>query len=270
MRIIFTSDLHSNKLLYSELLDLINKSKADVLIIGGDLFDYSSNVEPQMKFAEEFLYEFFKKIHIPIYIVNGNCDRVKAINYLHELEREGIINILALSGISINNIKLIGYEYVPPTPFKIKDWERRDLASDSINFQIPCLLSNENDNLDLVSSDFLNKLPSIEDELNVLHEKKAIWVMHSPPYGGVLDKTNAGIYAGSKAIRSHIERVQPCLTLHGHIHEAPVVSKQWAECIGNTISINPGSGEALHAVTCDIDEDGNIISVLHNLYGKLK
>ncbi len=44
------------------------------------------------------------------------------------------------------------------------------------------------------------------------------------------------ISAGSKAVRDSIERYQPVLGLHGHIHESRGVYK-----LGKTICINPGS-----------------------------
>jgi Icc-related predicted phosphoesterase len=37
-------------------------------------------------------------------------------------------------------------------------------------------------------------------------------------------------------VRGFIDRHQPCLTLHGHIHESP-----GAVSLGRTRSINPGS-----------------------------
>ncbi len=42
-------------------------------------------------------------------------------------------------------------------------------------------------------------------------------------------------------MRRWIEERQPLLTLHGHIHESPVLSGHWAERIGNTICVNPGA-----------------------------
>lgn len=271
MRFIFVSDLHSNRVLYDELEELIVNVAANALIIGGDIFDYSSDAEPQLAFAREFLYDFFKKINIEIYAIPGNCDRPKAVKYLNDMKKELGINLLGLVGTNVhNNIKLFGYANIPPSPFKIKDYERRDMAIDLICFETPCLLSNSNGELNLVNCDFLNNLPSIEEELNCLYIKKSIWVMHSPPYGGILDITHTGIYAGSKAIRRQIERVQPCITLHGHIHEAPAISNKWAERIGRTLSVNPGTVESLHAIIFDMDECGNIIYIKHNVYGELR
>jgi len=269
MRFIFVSDLHSNKALYSDLEKLIFLDKPDILIIGGDLFTYSPHAEPQIEFAKEYLGQFIKRIDIPVYIVPGNCDKPISINYLKKMQVNGLLNFFNLSGTNINDIEFIGYHYIQPNPFKIRDWERRDLKDDNIVLEGTCLLSDSNDKLNVVPNNFLNYLPSIEEDLSVLNNKKSIWVIHTPPFGGILDKNYANAYGGSKAARKSIERVQPILTLHGHIHEAPCMSGRWSEQIGNTISINPGSGESLHAVICDIDAEGKIISIVHTTYGKL-
>ena len=42
--------------------------------------------------------------------------------------------------------------------------------------------------------------------------------------------------AGSESVRAAIERYQPMLGLHGHIHESQAVAS-----LGRTICINPGS-----------------------------
>ncbi len=41
---------------------------------------------------------------------------------------------------------------------------------------------------------------------------------------------------GSTAVRAVLERVQPVLSLHGHIHESRAITK-----VGRTVAINPGS-----------------------------
>jgi Icc-related predicted phosphoesterase len=78
---------------------------------------------------------------------------------------------------------------------------------------------------------------------------KAIFNLHCPPYKSGLDEAPAidadlkllhGGRAlrpvGSTAVRESIERHQPLLSLHGHIHESKGAVK-----IGKTLSINPGS-----------------------------
>jgi len=77
----------------------------------------------------------------------------------------------------------------------------------------------------------------------------AIFNIHVPPYKSGLDEApeldkdlrpvlagNSMIPVGSTALRSAIEKVQPLLSLHGHIHEG-----RGAMRIGKTLCINPGS-----------------------------
>jgi len=90
---------------------------------------------------------------------------------------------------------------------------------------------------------------------------------HAPPFQSGLDdapeldvslkvQTSMGQTrfkpVGSTAVRSAIERYQPLLGLHGHVHEAHASCK-----IGRTICINPGSdyGEGiLHGVLITLDK----------------
>lgn len=78
---------------------------------------------------------------------------------------------------------------------------------------------------------------------------KAIFNLHCPPFKSGLDEAPAidadlrllhGGRAlrpvGSTAVRQAIERHQPLISLHGHIHESKGAVK-----IGKTLSINPGS-----------------------------
>ena len=78
---------------------------------------------------------------------------------------------------------------------------------------------------------------------------KAIFNLHCPPYKSGLDEAPAidadlkllhGGRAlrpvGSTAVRGAIERHQPLISLHGHIHESKGAVK-----LGKTLSINPGS-----------------------------
>jgi Icc-related predicted phosphoesterase len=91
--------------------------------------------------------------------------------------------------------------------------------------------------------------------------------IHVPPHGSSLDiaplldtsvsppRPIAGQNGpvGSTAVRDFIERHQPRLTLHGHIHESP-----GAVTLGHTLAINPGSEYAegvLRAVLVTVTPD---------------
>jgi Icc-related predicted phosphoesterase len=78
---------------------------------------------------------------------------------------------------------------------------------------------------------------------------KLICNIHCPPFASGLDEAPeldedlhpkfAGrslVPVGSKAVRTFLERHQPLLSLHGHIHEGRGLTR-----IGKTLTINPGS-----------------------------
>ena len=117
---------------------------------------------------------------------------------------------------------------------------------------------------------YLRKRGTIHEDLNGLPKpidyRKAIYLMHSPPFGIKLDLIQGGNPAGSRSIKNFIEGNQPLLTLHGHIHESPEISGTYFDRIGETISINPGqfglSGRdstKLHAVTFEME---NVVETL--------
>ncbi len=75
----------------------------------------------------------------------------------------------------------------------------------------------------------------------------AIFNFHAPPYGSSLDlapeldkkltqATEKKVHVGSKAVAKMIEKYQPLIGLHGHIHES-----RGAQKIKRTVVINPGS-----------------------------
>jgi Icc-related predicted phosphoesterase len=92
---------------------------------------------------------------------------------------------------------------------------------------------------------------------------------HCPPYDSGLDtaqQLNADLSivtkggqpvagpVGSTAVRAAIERCQPILSLHGHIHESKAATK-----IGPTLAINPGSEYPeglLRGAVIDLDPGG--------------
>lgn len=118
--------------------------------------------------------------------------------------------------------------------------------------------------IEMISSGWSNRTPwhtyREEDEpalarryeamiANLKNPKQAVFNIHVPPYKSNLDEApeldenlrpkyagNALKPVGSTALRAVIEKYQPLLGLHGHIHEGRGHSR-----IGKTLCINPGS-----------------------------
>src|SRR3972149_1151812 len=90
--------------------------------------------------------------------------------------------------------------------------------------------------------------PMLEELIAKVHDKSnAIFNFHVPPFGYALDlapelskdlvqAADRKIHVGSHAVAKMIEKYQPLLGLHGHIHESRGVQK-----VKRTTIINPGS-----------------------------
>jgi len=96
-----------------------------------------------------------------------------------------------------------------------------------------------------------SQIASLIDTAAEHAEGPLIFNIHVPPKGTKLDicprldedlrpvirnGTMEQIHAGSQAVREAIDRLQPTLSLHGHIHESPGF-----QLMGNTVAVNPGS-----------------------------
>jgi Icc-related predicted phosphoesterase len=102
---------------------------------------------------------------------------------------------------------------------------------------------------DIPEEELMKRIESMTSKLR--NPARSIFNFHCPPYDTTLDsaplldeklqpKLSASgpvmAPAGSKSVRAEIERLQPLLGLHGHIHE----SKGYFP-LGRTICVNPGS-----------------------------
>ncbi len=278
MKFLYTSDLHGEIHLYQQLFSLAVSSSSEILVIGGDLLPsfaptkrYEDMVPTQRTFINQFLSPFFKRIleSAPIrqiFLIPGNWDL--GYPFLFRETTEQIIDLNQRRHRLKNGFEIIGYPFVPPTPFRPKDYEKMDDRKAPWPPQKNPSYIRSSDQADrLVPIDpylYLRGRETIEEDLDrlpkPLHPKRAIYVMHSPPLATRLDLIRGGKAAGSRSIKVFIEKNQPLLTLHGHIHEAPELSGAYMDRIGETLSVNPGQGigttsdiSRLHAVTFEME-----------------
>jgi Icc-related predicted phosphoesterase len=102
---------------------------------------------------------------------------------------------------------------------------------------------------ELTEEQIYERVAALADEVGDM--SRCIFNLHVPPYDSTLDTAPALdenlavvmsgsapklIGVGSTAVRELIERYQPLLSLHGHVHESPGATR-----IGRTLAINPGS-----------------------------
>jgi Icc-related predicted phosphoesterase len=265
-KIIYTADIHGNEAQYRKLVEFAVRARADSIIIGGDLAPKSAPsdeyIASQRSFLEACLPRFLSPLKkaLPdsnVFLMLGNDD-VAVNSSVLASKAKGLYKVIHNRRLPLaKGFEIVGYSYVPITPFGIKDWEKYDLSSPPpsleyaygqrklTNYRMSGFRTAASGWVDfrflpeMESSDSIQK--DLEQKLFTASPRKTVYVMHSPPSDTSLDMTIARQHVGSFAEKLFIERLQPYLTLHGHIHETVFVSGGFKQQIGKTLCIAPGN-----------------------------
>ena len=162
--------------------------------------------------------EKFRGSNIRCFVCPGNDDEMEVDDVVRRAE---MVELGEGRVVEIDGFSMISTGWSNPTPWKT----HREDSEEQLAERIEAMAAQVPD-------------PS-----------RAIFNLHCPPYRSGLDEAPAidadmklmhGGRAlrpvGSTAVREAIERHQPLISLHGHIHESKGAVK-----IGKTLSINPGS-----------------------------
>ncbi len=187
-------------------------------LVASELFPTAmrKSVRSWLELAEQRLEE----VGIPAFVMLGNDDYPELAGMLHGRWLRYVEDqVVRLPG----GFEMISLGYSNRTP-----WDSpRELDDDDLGARIETLADKLSD------------------------PAHAVFNLHCPPHGTHLDQaalldrqlrphTEGGQVligaVGSAAIRKLIERYQPMLGLHGHIHESP-----GAQRLGRSLVLNPGS-----------------------------
>jgi Icc-related predicted phosphoesterase len=251
-RCFFASDLHGSSDRYRTLLALAEEERPRAVFLGGDLLPHhwavrrgsgdiiSEVIEPGVRSLRERCGD-----DAPVFfVILGNDDDRLSEDALVDGDRRGLWTYAHERWSDLDSQPVLGYAYVPPTPFQLKDWERYDVSR---SIDPGCVSPEEGQRTVPVDPDAI-RYGTITADLDRLTDgrelDRAIFLFHSPPYRTVLDRAGLDgqsvdyvpldVHVGSIAIQRFIEDRQPLLTLHGHIHEAPRLTGEWRMKIGRT------------------------------------
>jgi len=282
-RLVYASDLHGSLELYRAAGEAALRAQADAIVLGGDLCPGTPSAsathlpaaQPEFLRREVGpLVEQWKQAHPPlrVFAIPGNDDCQTILPALDDMGRKGLVENLHQRAAGLGPYTLVGLAFVPPTPFSIKDFERRDSAqAPRLQPQIArCVLGTARGFETIKDFDvYLSFHPTIAEELSRLpagEPERTIAVIHCPPFETRCDVLFDGQHIGSVAVRHWIERRQPLLTLHGHIHESPCVSGGFFDRIGKTTVVNPGCDyQRPHLVFIDL---ANLAELEHSVDGR--
>jgi uncharacterized protein len=257
--VFFVSDLHGDTLRYKALMKAIREDVPPAIFIGGDIMPHFARHISDDDFFSDFLFPELRNLktemaeeYPSIFIIMGNDDpRIEEENMILG-QNEGLWNYIHNRKTALGDFPVYGYACVPPTPFRLKDWERFDVSRYTDPGCIPptegtrSMETGEDIEFATIQND-LFRLSGIDDL------SRAIFLFHSPPYqthldraaldGMMIDHVPLDVHVGSIAIKRFIEERKPFITLHGHVHESTRLTGHWMEKTGETFAFNAATDQ---------------------------
>jgi hypothetical protein len=189
--------------------------------------------------------ERLKDTHIVCYMTGGNDDAQDIVDLIKDTDHVRNPDNKVVYIDDIHEMASLGWGN--PTPWKTP----RECSDEEIGERVEKLVSNVKDMNNAV---FNFHIPPKDSELDDAAQLDTSFYPPRPIYKGGQIMTFG---AGSQSIRNAIEKRQPLLGLHGHIHESKGARK-----IGRTLCVNPGSeyGESIiRGAILDI-ADGKVLN----------
>ncbi|MFW3145416.1 MAG: metallophosphoesterase family protein [Thermoplasmatota archaeon] len=264
MKCLFVSDLHGCKDRYRSLFKRVEDGGIDVVLLGGDLLPPVGDV-PEFISAELLspISQLRDRGHgIEFFAIMGNDDPRFYEHTFIEADKDMIFHLLHERVVRMGEIFFAGYPFVPPTPFRLKDWERYDVSQHVDPGCVSPLEGYRTLEVDLKRIRYETILNDLEKLSARSDPRRTVYLFHSPPYrtnldradldGIMVDHVPMDLHVGSIAIRRFIEDHSPLITLHGHIHESARITGSWKDTIGDTHMFTAAhDGKELAAVLFD-------------------
>jgi len=255
----FVSDLHGHRHRYGALVRQVLLDRPQALFLGGDLMPHFARMTEPGDFFADYLLPLFRDLrkemgpHYPnVFAILGNDDPAIEEELMLEGETEGLWHYQHNRKTAFGPYTVYGYSCIPPTPFRLKDWERYDVS----RFADPgCVHPTEGSRT--VEPDEDIEYATIKKDLERLTGdddlSEAIFLFHTPPYQTSLDRAALDgvmvehvpldVHVGSIAVKELIASRRPWITLHGHVHESTRLTGAWYERIGETHAFNAATDE---------------------------
>jgi hypothetical protein len=201
LKILVIADIHGEFEKFSRMVDRMREHDFDLVICPGDFTDMYNTPEgfSQLDVAElivQKLLSFGK----PVLCIPGNHEPYEILDVFEEYD----VNLHGRVR-KIDEYELTGFGGAA-TPFNTKFEPTEEEIKQALGAKVKEVRG------------------------------KFVLVVHNPPFGTNLDKTEAGEHVGSKAVREFIEKEKPILAISAHIHEAGGIDK-----LGKTALFYPGA-----------------------------
>jgi Icc-related predicted phosphoesterase len=265
---LFASDLHGRPDRYEKLCAATLRERPAGVFLGGDLLAHYGPRGVGAATLVQIFGDLRSRMgagYPEVFVILGNDDPRIEESILVKAEEKGVWTYAHGRAIPFGSYEVLGYANVPPTPFRLKDWERYDVS----RYVDPgCVSPEEGAHSVPVSPDEI-RYGTIAKDLEALAAgrslERTIFLFHTAPYRTALDRAGLDgmlvdgvamdVHVGSIAVRRLIEERQPLVTLHGHVHESARLSGSWRDRIGRTHAFSAAhDGPELALVRFDPDD----------------
>lgn len=268
----FVSDLHGKTDRYRKLFGAVSAERPKAVFIGGDIMPSLRHAAASGDFLRDFFLAELDRLRNELgaayprmFVILGNDDPRAVEPALVEAAGAGLLSYPHGRKEPFGPWTVYGYCYAPPSPFLLKDWERYDVS----RYVDPGCVSPEEGWRTVEVDPDEAQFATIAQDLDALvgsdDLENAVFLFHAPPHesnldraaldGKTFDHVPLDVHVGSIAIRRFIEKRQPLLTLHGHIHESARITGSWRDSFGRTVALSAAhDGAELSLVRFDLED----------------
>lgn len=283
MNCLFTSDLHGKPERYDALFGRIIETRPRAVFLGGDLvggaLHQRRGTDPAV-FLDTIIFSGLRRVktdlgaEMPkIFVIMGNDDPKVLEPLFFHAETGGLWTYIHNRNIFWEGFSIYGYACVPPSPFRLKDWERYDVSR---FVDVGCIPPEEGYHTVPGEPETL-RFATMKDDIEALTGdndlSKAIMLFHAPPYqtgldraaldGMMVDHAPVDVHVGSIAVRDFILAHKPMLTLHGHVHETTRLTGIFKEKLAGTWAFaGAHDGPELAVIEWEADNPGAAVRTL--------
>lgn len=250
--LVFATDLHGNAHAYDALFRAAVEQQASAIALGGDLLPHA-RLAGQADCLRTWLLPRLRGFHekhpkVSVFGMLGNDDWGVLQRELEEAEREGTFFCLHQRAHKLaEELWIAGSSFVPVTPFGMSDFDRFDAPGWGPPGKLHPPLFSRGEEVVEGTLEEIERRETVQESLAALAKlsppRRTVYVLHAPPWRTKLDQLFDRTHVGSAAVRKFIEKHRPPVTLHGHIHESPLVSGSISDTIGETLVLNPGDSQ---------------------------
>ena len=260
MTVAVFADLHGIPSRFEKIRRLVDEGTKTILLAG----DIASSGPPNFQrtnVKQCFDILLAGKPDVRIYSIPGNDDW----RIVEETMREfPVVSVPMDRAYPLDDAySVVGYPYVPITPFMYKDYEKWDderypeMPSDPADVE-PAMIARQlnlegyrSRGLELYAFRFdpAERADNISADMKKLaglsNPRKTVYLFHCPPFGhfDFAFSLEGRVHIGSRAIAGFIRENSPWLTIHGHSHEAVSIMRgEFRFSIRDSVGVSVGAG----------------------------